>query len=216
MRIVSSSALAAALLAALVGPTALAAELAAPAAPTFAGVQVAQAAAAGTRNLRSTEFGFRLAHPADWTPAQPADPTVKAVLHSPPGANLASCMIIQREVDEYWGLTQEQLDWGMRNHPTYDAQLTEGLPANFANVEVRDNVGARIGNIPARMGTIAATDTRAQQQTVMIMFLARTPPGRVWHITCAATGADQRAADAAFAARRIDFLRLFSTFYWER
>jgi hypothetical protein len=199
--------------AALWAPPVLAVENTAPAVRAPEGVQVAQAA--GVRSLRNADAGFRLAHPADWTVTEPTEPFIKTVLNAPPGPNPASCFIIMHEADEYLGLNQAQLDWGMRNHTAYDEDLARGLPAYFTNVEVRDNVGTKVGNLPARMATIAATNTKTQQHTVMMMFLAHTAPARVWHLTCAATGADLRAAEAAFAARRIDFLRLFSTFYWD-
>lgn len=198
---------------ALCAPPAVTAEYAAPAVGAPQGVQIAQAV--GQRSLRNAEFGFRLAHPADWVVGEATEPTVKTVLYSPPGPNPASCQVILRDVDEYWGLTQPQLDWGMNNHPTFNEHMAEGLPAaRYTNVEVRDLLPTKIGNLPARVSMIAATDTKVQQPTVMMMFLVRTPPGRVWHVTCATTGADLKAADAAFNARRIDFLRLFSTFYW--
>ena len=64
---------------ALCAPAALAAEVAGPAARAPEGVQLAQAA--GQKSLRNAEFGFRLAHPADWIVAEPTDPAVKMVLN---------------------------------------------------------------------------------------------------------------------------------------
>jgi len=183
----------------------------APAAAAVEGVQVAQAAA--QRALRNAELGYRLNYPANWTEDTPTAP-VRTSLTAPAGPNPAQCQVIVHAAEEYVGLTQAQLDWGMQNHPFYVEYVTEGLPTHLTGVEVRDALATRVGNRPARMATVAATDPKTQTQQVMLVFVSRTP-GRVWHLTCAAWGADARAADAAFAARRVDFLRLFSTFYWD-
>ena len=179
--------------------------------PAATGLQVAQAAIA-QRTFRSPEFGYRFAYPSDWTFGQ-AQGDVRAVLATPPGANPGACSIAVRNSEEFRGLTQAQLDWSISNHAFGPEDWIRSLGTRFTNVTVKSPAVIKLGKRPARFALADATDANGAP-TVLLMFHALTP-GRTWHFACGGTGTDAKTAEAAFNARRIEFMRIMSTFAWD-
>ncbi len=201
---------AAALLLLLAAP-ALAAPLPAAMHAPAAGVQVAQAAA--TRTYRNAEMGYRLAFPGDWT-ATPGDGTDNNVrLTLTPATTGAVCTVAIADSERFRGLSQAQLDWSIANHPWFLEDWTDSLGTRFTNVTIKTPATIKIGPRPARYAMADATDAKGAP-TQLLMFHAITP-GRTWHFTCGASGADAAAATAAFNARRNEFMRVMSTFAWD-
>lgn len=196
----------------LIAAPALAAPLPAAVHAPAAGMQVTQAAAA-TRSYRNAEIGYRVAFPGDWTvtPGDGTDNNVRLTL-SPPNST-AVCTVAVADQERFRGLSQAQLDWSIANHPWFQEDWTDSLGTRFTNVNVRTPATIKIGPRPARYALAYATDAKGAP-TQLLMFHAITP-GRTWHFTCGASGADAAAATAAFNARRNEFMRVMSTFAWD-
>ena len=174
---------------------------------------VAQAAVP-SRTYRDIEVGYRFAYPGDWTvtPGDGRDNYVRVTL-TPPGAANAACTVAIADSERYSGLTQAQLDWSTKNHPFGTEDWLASLGTLFTKVNITSQAAVVIGKRPTRYATAEAVSAKGLP-TEMIMFYALSP-GRTWHVTCGASGADAAAAAANFKTRRTEFQRVMSTFIWE-
>lgn len=175
----------------------------------------AEAQAQAARTFREPGAGFRFTYPSDWPTVEGRIPELRAVINTPGTANPGACTVAVHAAPEFEGLVQAQLDWSINNHPWNKEDWAASLGDRFTDITVRDQSIVKMANRPVHLATVVATDpAKPGTRTVQMVFLSRMP-GQVWHMACGATGADDRTADAAFAARRIDFLRILSTFAWE-
>lgn len=199
-------------------PGATAPPASAGAAPTqMHPLQLAQAATADRgRTERNAELRFRVVVPSTWVSVKPTDPNIRMMVNAPAGANPASCRVAVYDVPDLRALRQDQLDWAVNNHGFGIEGWTAVLAEQFTDVAVREQGPTKLGARPIHAAVAAVTDAAvtAMPYNVILTFLAQTP-GRQWQFICTAMGADQRAADAGFGVRRIEFLRMMSTFVWE-
>ncbi len=173
-------------------------------------------AAGQARVVRDATAGYHLTTPTDW-PATPGRiPELKTVINTPGTTNPGSCTVAVHAAPEFEGLQQDQLDWSINNHPWFAEDWATTLADRFTDITVKDMTKTKMSNRPVHLATIVGTEIGAPNtRTVSMMFYSRAP-GRIWHVACGASGPDERAAQAAFNARRIEFLRILSTFAWEQ
>lgn len=129
------------------------------------------------------QFGFRLSYPIGWKLIQPKGPNVR--LSVSPASGPGNCNVVVRPNAESKTMSQEELNKELDVMPMDDSSWSEyiGIPrSQFAIVERRR---ARIGSIPAIVGTLEASFETLEGRYFGKKTIAITiTPGLVWSVTC--------------------------------
>jgi len=129
------------------------------------------------------KFGFRISYPNDWKVIPPKGPNVRISVS--PASGPGNCNVIARSTADLKGMSQQQLNKEVEAMPIDDASWSEYLSIPQSQFSMIERRRAKIGNIPAILGTFEASIDTLEgpyfgKKTVAMTFT----PGVLWTVTC--------------------------------
>lgn len=159
----------------------------------------------------SKEFGFRISYPHDWKVTPPKGPNVRISVS--PASGPGNCNVVARPSAEIKNLTQQQINIEVEAMTIDDASWSEylGMPrSQFSMVERRR---AKIGNIPAIIGSFEANIETLEGRYFGKKVVAMTfTPGLLWTITCGVSTYRPQEGRQRYDELQPDLMKIMGSF----
>jgi hypothetical protein len=178
---------------------------------------VAEEAHADWLTFRNTQFNFRFVYPSDWRLGTPRGPNVRGTINAPQNSPFANCSIVVRQLPETAKLTQKDINRNLDSEVWSRKDWVEILSPKFSDATIYEVKKIKVDNQPAQFATTLYPYETIQGKIYLksINFITMTP-GYFWHFGCAAGGSSQSEAQKNFQIWEPTFLRIFSSFVFER
>lgn len=178
---------------------------------------IATTAYADWLTFRNTQFNFRFIYPPDWRLGTPRGPNVRGTINAPQNSPFANCSIVVRQLPQTTKLTQREINKSIDSEVYSKKDWVEILSPKFSDAIISEVKKIKVDNQPAQFATSLYPYETAQGKIYLksINFITMTP-GYFWHFGCGAAGSSQSDAQKNFQIWEPTFMKIFSSFVFEK